>query len=131
MATNSQGNSVSKTVSMDVKMGEDSEERAENLGFRSYSAYIQSLVREDLRARNDIVLSESNRANSSPNSTSPGHTAALQLVETDSSRLKTSSSSLGKKLAEANFERKLTKYERRAALKKPKSKRKTGRIHRS
>lgn len=58
MPTHSTGNSVTKTVSMDEAMFTQAEERAKNLGFRSFSAYVQKLIRADLTARGDMVLRE-------------------------------------------------------------------------
>lgn len=58
MATNSIGNNMTKTISMEVEMGVASEARRIALGFRSYSSYIQNLLRKDLAERKDIVMSE-------------------------------------------------------------------------
>lgn len=58
MATNSKGNSITKTVSMDVEMGKNAEERAKRLGLRSFSAYVQNLIRSDLMGGGDLLLKE-------------------------------------------------------------------------
>lgn len=58
MATNSTGNSVTKTISLDPDMAIASEARAKSLGFRSYSAYCQSLLRKDLSKGGNMTLEE-------------------------------------------------------------------------
>ena len=58
MATHTKGNSITKTVSMDPEMGSDAENRAAKLGFRSFSAYVQNLVRADLMDGGDLTLRE-------------------------------------------------------------------------
>ena len=58
MATNPQGDNISKTVSMETAMWSAAEARQIALGFRSFSAYVQSLLRKDLQDRPDIILSE-------------------------------------------------------------------------
>jgi hypothetical protein len=39
-------------------MGKTAEERAQNLGFRSFSAYVQHLIRADLLDGGDMTLKE-------------------------------------------------------------------------
>ena len=58
MATNSRGNSVTKTVSMAAQMGMDADVRAKSLGFRSFSAYVQNLIRNDLMEGGNLTLKE-------------------------------------------------------------------------
>lgn len=58
MPTNPQGDNVSKTVSMQTAMWKAAEARQKALGFRSYSAYVQSLLRKDLAERPDHVMRE-------------------------------------------------------------------------
>ena len=56
MTTHSKGNSITKTVSMDVDMGSNADERARRLGFRSFSAYVQHLIRSDLIDGGNLTL---------------------------------------------------------------------------
>ena len=58
MTTHSKGNSITKTVSMDVDMGSNADERARRLGFRSFSAYVQHLIRSDLIDGGNLTLRE-------------------------------------------------------------------------
>lgn len=58
MATNSQGNSKVKTVSMAAEMGEKAEERRKNLGLRTFSAYVQQLIKNDLASGGDLLIRE-------------------------------------------------------------------------
>jgi len=58
MATNSQGNSKVKTVSMDADLGERAEARQKNLKLRSFSAYVQRLIINDLSDGGNLVMRE-------------------------------------------------------------------------
>ena len=44
----------------------DAEKRASSLGLRSFSAYVQQLIREDLARRGDMVLREQPSAGEPP-----------------------------------------------------------------
>jgi hypothetical protein len=58
MTTHAKGSSVTKTVSMKPDMGKSADERATSRGFRSFSAYVQSLIRSDLISGGDMILRE-------------------------------------------------------------------------
>jgi hypothetical protein len=58
VTTHTKGNSVTKTVSMSPDMSAQAENRAKSLGFRSFSAYVQHLLRGDLMTGGDLTLRE-------------------------------------------------------------------------
>lgn len=58
MATHSKGDNVGKSVSLKNKLFDEAEKRRIALGLGSFSAYVQHLVREDLRKRGALVLEE-------------------------------------------------------------------------
>lgn len=64
MATHSKGDNVGKTISLDRKLASDADGRRKRLNLPSFSAYVQKLVREDLKRREALVFDE-NGANGS------------------------------------------------------------------
>ena len=81
MATNSTGNSVTKTISMETAMWTDSDARARKLGLRSYSAYIQNLVRQDLQHRQALTITEASSGHSRTAHTAPATSPADAAAE--------------------------------------------------
>lgn len=96
MATHSMGDSITKTVSLDKLMAAESELRFRRLGFRSYSAYVQSLIRKDLAAGGALVIhEESAELNDAPSSSARaekcerrGRAHALRVVRYHKTRSK-------------------------------------------
>ena len=58
MATNSKGDSVTKSVSMPPELLEQVDERMKALGRRNFSDYARSLIQNDLAARGDLIIRE-------------------------------------------------------------------------
>lgn len=58
MATNSKGDSVTKSVSMPPALLAEVEARMKNLGRRNFSDYARSLIQNDLAERGDLVIRE-------------------------------------------------------------------------
>lgn len=58
MATHTTGDSAVKTVSLDTELYRKAVDRAERLGFRSFSGYVQTLIAADVGMSGDMVLSE-------------------------------------------------------------------------
>jgi len=58
MATNSKGDSVTKSVSMPPELLAQVDERMKALGRRNFSDYARSLIQNDLAARGDLVIRE-------------------------------------------------------------------------
>lgn len=58
MATHGKGNSVTKTVSLPNEMYEGAEERLATLKLNNFSRYVQDLIREDLKRRGALTVSE-------------------------------------------------------------------------
>lgn len=66
MTTHPKGNSITKTVSMTPELGRDADNRARQLGFRSFSAYVAHLLRNDLISGGDLVLKEQDSPKPTP-----------------------------------------------------------------
>jgi len=86
MATHGKGASVTKTVSIPEGMYAEVEERLASLGITSLSRYVQDLIREDLKARGSLTVSEKSqreaRSRLIPNHSSyPSHTSQASLAE--------------------------------------------------
>lgn len=58
MATNSKGDSVTKSVSMPPALLAEVEARMKTLGRRNFSDYARSLIQNDLAERGDLVIRE-------------------------------------------------------------------------
>jgi hypothetical protein len=56
--TNSKGSNVTRSISLKPELFKEAAERAQRLGFRKFSQYVQQLVREDLEKRPEFTIKE-------------------------------------------------------------------------